>query len=898
MQDLIQKRKYQEGFDMRKPRQLAKSDKELVRKFKNIFKGRDDSWGSIIGWNPIDYIREKGEIKTSLIEEHLLGKKSIGIYPLRKDGTISFAVVDFDFHNKKNRIKLAKDKALEYSKELENIGITGYWFERSKSELIHIWLFFEKPVIGKKVRKILINIAEKLGINSKSGGEVEIFPKQDELDEYKVGNFINIPYYNGLNNENLETRVMLDPNSFKSISLESFLSKVPNTLIKVSVINEVYDKISKTDNAKKEPNAEPKEKAKSKSKSQNVKNQNSINPINTYPYSDKVIKIIKPYWTEGIRNKLTIFLAGYLYKQGIDWGSIQYIICTVAEASGDDEINQRLTSIQSTYDKVANNELIKGFAGLKEILKLEDLDRLEKIVNKKSGDVDKNTKVKYTARFDGLIDIVEHENDPHFLVVENGHAVLKKEVTIDNELFIPPPKNKLPWLLPSADKVKKHAVNDTEQKLFEDFENYLRSISDLPDDRLYSFITAWVFHTYLMEKWSYSPYLCFFAVAERGKSRTGKAIIHSSYRGRHTETLREANIFRASQNQGATLFFDCMDIWKKATKQNVEDLLLLRFEKGAKAERVLNPEKGAFDDTEYFDIFGATIIATNEPVHNILDTRCIPIVMQQSSKTFENDPTPEIGLDFSERFTAWRAKYLHKELSIQPRSAKGRLGDILIPIAAIIDLIVPKRRSEFNELVRSIEKDRMVEKSISVEGEVLISIQKCSDKVDNNRLTIKEITEQINEERLDKESVTSHKVGRVIRSLGFEPVRKHGGKRCIIFDESKLNKLLQSYGIEEPSPMSPDKEKDSQPIGIINKSNGDINGDSKINNDTQDVTSTTNGNHYINQDNKNDGDNGDNSNESKIKKRKNRKPFGIREAYKKSLEAKNKIKNKKIKQYL
>ena len=89
-------------------------------------------------------------------------------------------------------------------------------------------------------------------------------------------------------------------------------------------------------------------------------------------------------------------------------------------------------------------------------------------------------------------------------------------------------------------------------------------------------------------------------------------------RGLRTETLRETNIFRWSEDLGATLFFDVLNLWKKAEREKLEDLFLNRFEKGAKAARVLNPEKGPFEDTRYFDIFGATIIATNESVHKIL----------------------------------------------------------------------------------------------------------------------------------------------------------------------------------------------------------------------------------------------------------------------------------------
>src|SRR4030067_2586284 len=115
--------------------------------------------------------------------------------------------------------------------------------------------------------------------------------------------------------------------------------------------------------------------------------------------------------------------------------------------------------------------------------------------------------------------------------------------------------------------------------------------------------------------------ILFYAVPERGKTRTGKAAIYIAYRGVHCVDLREANLFRFAQDLRATLFIDIMDLWKKAEKNGSEDILLLRCEKGAKATRVIYPEKGAFRDTVYDSVSGPTFIATNQPVHKILDTR-------------------------------------------------------------------------------------------------------------------------------------------------------------------------------------------------------------------------------------------------------------------------------------
>ena len=105
-----------------------------------------------------------------------------------------------------------------------------------------------------------------------------------------------------------------------------------------------------------------------------------------------------------------------------------------------------------------------------------------------------------------------------------------------------------------------------------------------------------VFLTYLHDhpQIDYCPYLLFYAVPERGKSRTGKSVAYVAFRGIHLIELREANIFRYSQHLHGTLFFDLMDVSKKAERSGCDDILLLRAEKGAKCCRVIHPELGAF----------------------------------------------------------------------------------------------------------------------------------------------------------------------------------------------------------------------------------------------------------------------------------------------------------------
>ncbi len=175
--------------------------------------------------------------------------------------------------------------------------------------------------------------------------------------------------------------------------------------------------------------------------------------------------------------------------------------------------------------------------------------------------------------------------------------------------------------------------------------------------------------------------------------------------------MREPIIFRFAQNLHGTLFLDLLDVWKKAQKNGCEDILLTRFEKGVQCGRVLYPEKGAFRDTEYYDIYGPTIIATNEPLHNILGTRCPPITMPNHPGNYEN-PKPEYALELKARLTAWRAKYLYRDLpEIAPiERIDGRLWDISKPLFQIARLINPDNEILLEISVLAIAGDKSAER--------------------------------------------------------------------------------------------------------------------------------------------------------------------------------------------
>ncbi|MEE9443221.1 MAG: CHC2 zinc finger domain-containing protein [candidate division Zixibacteria bacterium] len=499
---------------------------------------------------------------------------------------------------------------------------------------------------------------------------------------------------------------------------------------------------------------------------------------------------------------------------------IKYKINCISPETNKVELAERLKPILldiSKTDPATAEAYLSHVIKTRFDLKKDDIDAYRRLIKKESEESkakrnkssSKNDTAKYTAHFDGLIDLVSNCGEPAFLVRNGDGVEIQSEVEIDGDIFTPPPKVQIPWLLPRGEKIlefynieQELTPEESDGALYDDLRDYHKRISELPSDEYYDFITAWDFHTYLREQIQYTPIICLFAVPERGKTRTGKGIINLAYRGIHVESLRDAYIIRVANDLQATLFFDVKDIWRKAEKNGSEDILLLRFEKGSKVPRVLYPERGAHRDMVYYEVFGPTIIGTNEPVHRILGTRAIQINMPETSKQFENDVTPELALPLKERLVCFRARHMEQSLPDRPKPALGRLGDILKPIFQIISVVRPNREAALINLIEKLEGERRLEKSETIEAQILEAALALRHKVEHGLLQQKEILSAINEDRSERHKFTPQLVGKRLSALGIKKAKMSDGTSAMIWDSGQLERIAEKYGLSKSSVTS------------------------------------------------------------------------------------------------
>lgn len=456
-----------------------------------------------------------------------------------------------------------------------------------------------------------------------------------------------------------------------------------------------------------------------------------------------------------------------------------------------------IAKIESNIERESAISKLKRVTGIGKTAIRNDVDKIRKEAGEESKKEPDDGPIQHTAQFPSLVDIVEsEEGEPVFLVLNNGEfAETTEYINPDGEKFYPPKREAIPFLLAKVAVVREHYPKDTDAALFADLVKHFQGVSELPGPNYYKLMAWWVMHTYIHRKAEYSPYIWFFAIPERGKSRTGKAAIYLAYRGIHVESMRDAYLIRIANNFNASLFFDVMDLWKKAEKAGAEDLLLLRFERGAIVARVLYPDRGPFKDTVYFEIYGPTLAATNEPVHNILETRALQINMPASTKTFNQDIRPEDALLLKARLTAFKARNMETELPAADKPVIGRLGDITRPLLQLVKMVSPSEEDDFRELVKEMKEDRDLEKSGSIEAKILQAVIDLKSEVNSGLLLTKTITDKYNETVNEKYQISPRRTGSRLAAMGFQKKRTPDGV-AILYNKEKIEVLAEQYALK------------------------------------------------------------------------------------------------------
>ena len=185
--------------------ELTPTDADCVR-FQTLFSGREDvharQWarqGGDTGYAPV-----QEPLTPAVVRNHLLGTYTVGVYPIRLDGTCTFFAIDLDIdrgalekaHGDPDYARLLRDtirsEGVRLYRVLADLGLPPL-LEDSGFKGRHLWVFLARPESAE-----VLHMFGRLFVGWQSpmlrrGIHLEFFPKQPGRSGKGFGNLIKLP---------------------------------------------------------------------------------------------------------------------------------------------------------------------------------------------------------------------------------------------------------------------------------------------------------------------------------------------------------------------------------------------------------------------------------------------------------------------------------------------------------------------------------------------------------------------------------------------------------------------------------------------------------------------------------------------------------------------------------
>lgn len=194
-------------------------DSDLIRMMR-LFSGREGiyarQWwneGGQGGYSPV-----KEPLTPRVLQNHLYGNITVGVYPVRQDGTALFFALDLDISKRamervRSHPREARD--LREAVHLNSLRIASFLRESGIEPLLedsgykgrHLWVFLRQPETSDVLYRLGVGLLQILS-PEEPGLHLEFFPKQPRVSPTGIGNLIKLPL--GIHRRTGRRSVLLD----------------------------------------------------------------------------------------------------------------------------------------------------------------------------------------------------------------------------------------------------------------------------------------------------------------------------------------------------------------------------------------------------------------------------------------------------------------------------------------------------------------------------------------------------------------------------------------------------------------------------------------------------------------------------------------------------------------
>lgn len=728
-----------------------------VEAFSNLFRGRTDAWGSVEGRS------NKEKVTRAHYERHLNGEESLGVYPLLDNGECHFFAVDLD----------EKDinKALAIRSAFAEMNVNVY-LAFSKSKGFHCYGFGQEPFKATEVRRLCHAVLAKLDY------QCEVFPKQDFLDEQiPLGNYINLPCFGGNSRMFFTTQKT-------AVSVEDVVKRIRR--VPADRIRAALESVP----------AVPKPTVIKAKKGRPKK-------IKSPPCIEEILKGV----AQPGRDEAAFALA----RHYLDQGYIEEEVFTVLQQwdtrnrppLNDPHLLQiKVRSAAKGYafgcSSIRDNPNLSEFCcGEENCLWLKALNEEKK----KKGLIREQS---FHETETHLYEEVVQDGSPMFAIYDKqgGQVTYDKVIAYPDFTIMPIVGGEL--IEGVVQFPEKAEVYGDTSLLKNEIKSIIQDYVDL--DEQHTEYAAW----YVLGSWVYDrlntiSYLRFLGDTGTGKSRALDVVGELCYKPlMMAGAVTPAPMYREIRRFRGTLILEEADFKDTTEKNEVVTILNCGIERGRSVLRCSNEDPNII---EVLPCYGPKVFATRLTfTDKALESRCYTCVMKE---TVRQDIPPLLGTKFQKRALEIRNKLLlwrfHNYERVNPDSVEDidlgpvepRLKQLGLPFA-IPFMHLPEVMADFRNFLLQRQDELIQERADSDYGEVVRAIMEIAQEEGTQWIAVSDIAEHIT---TDQRSVTSQKVGRLLKSLDVKRTKKMRsptGKIAvfIIWEEDTMRVLAKRYILE------------------------------------------------------------------------------------------------------
>jgi hypothetical protein len=366
------------------------------------------------------------------------------------------------------------------------------------------------------------------------------------------------------------------------------------------------------------------------------------------------------------------------------------------------------------------------------------------------------------------------------------------------------PKENVPWLLPG---MPSDYGND--YQLYLEVCKYIYDHVELQDDSLYDILTAWTMAAHRISEFESFPYINIIGPPDSGKTRLEKTLQQLSYRGIFGPSMTASAMFRAIDRDQVTIFYDqCEHL---ANSKEASDLLAIidnGYQEGGK-KFLTNMDTG---DYEAFNLYSPKVFDSTRTLEGTLESRSIRVDMQSKIRRISVRIDKSKGAILRGKLLLYKFRHAEEnegteeaEDTLMGHTKDSRLIELFLPLYIVThDTSFPSGASspsdKIMEYMKKMGKSREDLEQTSIEALIIEAITQGSELVVEGRLSLSNITDCFNSDRLPKEWWGVKGVSKRVRDLGFESCRMKDGKAGIYWNETLLKRHQQRFmkKCEEP----------------------------------------------------------------------------------------------------